>query len=657
METGETFVIFNIGDDTFNRKMFVSRADDVAVINITGSIPHENILWLEPQNNSDSASEQHVPSLLKSLKREIEINGNDARYYYSASFDGCEFGVAMRVICDGSITKDYGYKAKAETLRTNGKNITILIKTFANQNAGEALANLGGELDAFFADANLYEKLLLRHTALHTPLYDSVKLRLHDDSFNDDTQNEILTDAAYDAKAPNLLLERLWKFGRYLFISGTSENSNPFPLYGLWHGTYNLPWCAHVANENVQMIYWHACAGGLGYAYKALIKYYASEMDSYKKNAENIFGCRGIFVPVYSSPGNSQPCVPVAVITNYIGAAGWLACMFHDYYLYTNDNELLKSDILPFMQETAMFYEDYLQYGENGKCVIYPSVSPENTPANLMPGDFTEFMGHPCPSVKNATMDFAILKDLLTRLVSCGAPDKIDAWQNILSKIPGYMINSDGAIKEWMAPELEDNYNHRHLSHIYPVFPGNEINRFDNGELFDAFKKAVDLRLLKGQSGWSLTHMACIWARLGEAGKAMECFDTLAKGCLGDNLFTTHNDYRHMGMSLDLGGTFAPVQLDANMGAVNAVFEMLLRRSGDVLFILPALDERRIKKGEAENMRFIGGEADIEWDGKYLSFTVRAARDLKLTVVLPEIYGGAKIEIELKQGKKYTYKN
>ena len=670
METGEVFARFSIGGDFFERKMFVSRADDIAVIKISGSAAHENFLWLEPQNNFDPASAQYIARLAPSQKRASDTNENCGFYYYSAAIGEKTFGMAMRVCGAEKIKKIYQSEAGADTINTYGDDITVLIKTFVFSNGGRAemsgdmremIDSVSGGLEA----GELYDVLLGRHAALHKPLYESAKVRLFDKTYGYETPAETLLDEAYDAKAPNLLLEQLWKFGRYLFICGTAEDSNPFPLYGLWHGTYNLPWCAHVANENVQMIYWHACAGGLEYAFKALIKYYTSSLDSCRLNAKNIFGCRGIHIPVYTSPENSQPCVAVPVITNYIGAAGWLACMFHDYYLYTGDFELLESDILPFMYETALFYEDYIKYDENGKCLIYPSVSPENTPGNLMPDAYAEFMGHPCPSVKNSTMDFAIMKELFSKLLSLSPEldekkymaykEKIRVWGEMIPKIPEYMINSDGAVKEWMSPELDDNYNHRHLSHIYPVFPGNEINSRTGGPLFGAFKKAVELRLLKGQSGWSLAHMSCIWSRLEEAEKAAECLDTLAKSCLGDNLFTTHNDYRHMGASLDLGGAFAPVQLDANMGAVNAIQEMLLRHTGEKLFLLPAVDFSRIEEGSVENMRFVGGEADISWDGGKLEFALRARRDLKLTVVLPEKYGGANIEVDLKQRGEYIY--
>ena len=670
MESGEAFTRFKIGGDEFERKMFVSRAEGIVAINISGSVAAENILWLEPQNNGDAASAKHIAALRPATGRTaaIETESGEKRAFcsYSAKDGGLSFGMAMYVLGADKIEKRQNSEANAEAVYAYGANMTLLIKTFVisgindAEETEKAVETAIGELRAISRKCapcgKLYEELLKSHAKLHAPLFNDVKLRLCDDKYGRDTVNEILADEAYETLMPNLLLERLWKFGRYLFVCGTAEDANPFPLYGLWHGTYDLPWSQHVANENVQMIYWHVFAGGLGRMCKSLIKYYTSEIESYREIAKKMFGCRGIFVPVYTSPKNSRPSVPVPVITNYIGTSGWLGCMFHDYYLYTGDEKLLESDILPFMRETALFYEDYLKYDENGECLIYPSVSPENTPANLLPEDYAEFMAHPCPSVKNSTMDFAIMKDLLSRLISCVSArgENVGEWRGIISKIPEYMVNADGAVKEWMAPELEDNYNHRHLSHIYPVFPGNEINCRDDARLFGAFKKAVELRLLKGQSGWSLAHMACIWARLGEAQKAMECFDTLAKGCLGDNLFTMHNDYRHMGASLDLG-TFAPVQLDANMGAVNAVFEMLLRRLGDTLFILPAVDFDRIEKGSVENIHFVGGEADIAWDRESLSFTLRARSDLNLAAELPKKYGGENIPIAMKKSGIYSY--
>lgn len=165
--------------------------------------------------------------------------------------------------------------------------------------------------------------------------------------------------------------------------------------------------------------------------------------------------------------------------------------------------------------------------------------------------------------------------------------------EKALADMPPYLINSDGAIKEWAVEELEDYYEHRHVSHIYPLFPGEEVTKETDPVMYAAIEKAVDLRELGAQSGWSLTHMAAIYAALGRSERVMECLDTLLKGCVIPNLFTLHNDYRNMGVALTWKEP--PVQMDANMGFVNAVQMMLFQEIKGCIRLLPALPERLVR--------------------------------------------------------------
>ena len=182
-----------------------------------------------------------------------------------------------------------------------------------------------------------------------------------------------------------------------------------------------------------------------------------------------------------------------------------------------------------------------------------------------------------------------------------------------------------------MDPRIADNYAHRHLSHIYPVFPGAEISAQSQPELFEAFRRAVDLRELGAQSGWSFAHMACIRARMGEAERAAECLDGAAKSVIMDSLFTTHNDWRNMGITVQWDGE-SFVQLDAVFGQVNAVQEMLFRAERDALHLLPACPAR-LRSGRVRGICFPGGTADFEWTEDGGSVTVFARRELD-TVLL-----------------------
>ena len=232
------------------------------------------------------------------------------------------------------------------------------------------------------------------------------------------------------------------------------------------------------------------------------------------------------------------------------------------------------------MRKALQFYEDFAVVGEDGSYRLYPSVSPENTPLNFMPEDGRQ-LAHPMPTTVNATMDIAIMKELLTHLIQAnrlvggpGSKDEEERLKRMLDRMPPYRTNEDGALAEWLDPAFKDRYDHRHLSHIYPLFPGDEVTRESAPELYVAFEKAVRLRRLGAQSGWSLAHMASIYARLG---KAIVHWSVLIH-------WRKHACYRICLPSITIGGMgicmdmpAAPIQLDANMGWVNAVQEMLRR--------------------------------------------------------------------------------
>ena len=291
------------------------------------------------------------------------------------------------------------------------------------------------------------------------------------------------------------------------------------------------------------------------------------------------------------------------------------------------------------MNEAAEFFEDFLFEGDDGKYVFSPSNSPENTPKNIKGANDQHEIS------VNATMDVAILKELLTNLIK-GAnltntfTEKTELWEKMLSKLPEYQINEDGAIKEWLHPFYEDNYEHRHQSHIYPVFPGFEITRADNSPLYPAFEKAIELREsvgLKDQSGWSLMYMANVYARMGKSEKALNCLDYVGRSVLLPNFLTVHNDWRRMGVAMCNDNRKAPVQLDTNMGYTSAISEMLIFSTPDEIFLFNALPNR-FRKGEAGPLctRTLS-KVSLKWDeNNAFADICHNGENRTVTLILPE---------------------
>ncbi|MGI5898613.1 MAG: glycosyl hydrolase family 95 catalytic domain-containing protein [Christensenellales bacterium] len=629
MDKAESLVTWNEKKSSFTRRAFLSRKRDILAVHMAGK---NSFLDMEVQVRHHDSGDNDTTSMLEKMQQSFTFE-TDGEFisFCAVSEDGVPFGAVGRIITDGKITKLVEGALEIEGAR----EATLFAGFFVGGDVASektALKNMLSGLD------KSYEYYLDESAALHEPLYKGADISLCDEYKH--SNEELLLDA-YEESASTELLDKLWHFGRYLAICATREDSNPFPLYGLWHGRYSMAWPHNMANENTQMIYWHALSGGLEYSIKPLLDYYLGMMDQFRSNAKNIFGLPGIYMPAGTTPGNGVPNQIVPVINNWIGAAGWLSQHFYDYYKFTGDEAELKERILPFMYEAALFYEAYLVMGDDGFYKIYPSVSPENTPGNLMPPKGSEPLSHPCPSAVNATMDVAIIKEFFTNMVeACEILgehyEKLDGWRDIIEKLPPYQKTEDGDIREWIYPGLDQRYDHRHVSHIYPVFPGRELVKGrDSDDWLDAFELAVDKRRLGALSGWALAHMACIYARFERPEKAVERLDILSRSCLTNNLFTLHNDWRSMGMTLGKD-PFAPVQLDASLGAVNALQEMLLFASDDIIKILPALPER-FNKGEAKNLRFMTGSISLKWNraGGALQGDIHAARDTKVILRLP----------------------
>ncbi|MBQ8494933.1 MAG: glycoside hydrolase N-terminal domain-containing protein [Clostridia bacterium] len=649
LDTAEAEIRYQLDNVTHTRTCFVSRRRDVTVVRIHSSEISGFSLTQGFFDSFEGAIEQQ-------LKQQDAAHAGrriaEGCLLYSSQNEGKYFGLVTKVLSNGRVTLD------ANNIRvTDATESLILIKAFSNKS--ERRSAEAAALRAIHACPTDYRQLFAENKRLYASLYNKADVKLYTGrTFHSNEQ--LLADAMNSECAPELI-EKLWRFGRYLFISGVAKSGQPFPLYGLWSCGYERHWAQHVGNENVQMIHWHAAVGGLESLVEPLINFYHSKTDGFRRNAKNLFGCNGIFAGAYLSPGISHVSPHVPVILHFLGVAGWISRHFYEYYLCTQNEKIFCEKILPFMVETAAFYEDYVYENAQGDIELYPACSPENTPLEFQ-GVTTGTHDHPMPVTKNPTVEFAILKELLTNLVSISRTHpalskKAETWKAMLARIPDYVINEDGALAEWMDGAVHDYYAHRHLSHLYPLFPGTEIEDTGRHDLLPAFRKAVELRELGHMTGWSLMHMAAIHARLKDKDNVFRCFNMLAKVCLLDNFFTLHNDYRDMGITTtDMGNeAFAPVQLDALLGAVNAVQEMLLYVSATTIKLLPACPET-FAKGSA-SLFFFDGTVKLRWsiEDQAFSATFKARRDTFFRLELPFDQGVR--EVSLKAGETAVFKH
>lgn len=636
MENGVCTVSYTEGGKKCSRTIFASQDNGCVVVRIEKEKTFDLTLSLENHDLVDYPDREiyHTFTSYASDRYLFAECTTLGKLHYSgivkvADTDGEIFNGeeehARNIDMDGSARLSNFIKIK------NATYVTLLLDA---ENEFTPFEEMKNTLDA--RDTEDFDSMLRVHKSLFSSLFGRTKITIASDDEN--LSNERLLMDSYSGVVDNRLIQKMADYGRYLLISSSYGCELPANLQGLWNGDYSPAWaCTYFNNENIQMAYWQAYTGGMADAVLPLFNLYDKFKHDYRENAKKLYGCRGLLLPLFMDNTNGKKENTQPHVIYWTGSSAWISAIYYDYYLFTGDKTFLAERAYPFMKEACLFYEDFMVEDERGYLKSYPSNSPENR-AN---GDF-EGAGELSVSI-NATMDFALLKELLTNLISASAELDIDdekraQWQKMLAKIPPYEINEDGAMREWLHPDFKDNYHHRHQSHIYPLFPGFEVTEQKNKELFDAMRVAVEKRLcigLKEQTGWSFSHMANIFARLGNGEKAKECLDLLLRFCTGTNLYTYHNDWRNMGVTLRyMHAGHAPFQIDANMGFTSAVYEMLLYSDTEMIKLLPAIPNAW-KSGSVEGINARGGYIlSYDWNESELNVKIIATRSGKINLSL-----------------------
>ncbi|GAF77042.1 unnamed protein product, partial [marine sediment metagenome] len=369
--------------------------------------------------------------------------------------------------------------------------------------------------------------------------------------------------------------------GRYNIISSTGDL--PPTLQGVWAGTYNPPWASDFThNGNVPSALASMLMGNTPELMLAYTSYIESIVPYLEINAQRIFGARGIILPSRSTTDGFNNSFnhrfPGAF---WVAGAAWAAHFFYDYYLYTGDQDFLLEHALPIMQKAALFFEDYLYEGPDGKYIFSPCQSPENAPSNTK-----------SQASFNATMDVAATKELLQNLVTVSQElginqEKVKLWQNMLEKMPEYMISEEGAVKEWLTPVLKDNYNHRHSSQLYALYDGMPEEISQRPDLQDGFKRLIELKLERywnsrqrerGFMSFGLVQLGQPATSLGDAGLAYRSLVPLITDYWYPSLASTHN-YKSL-FNMDISG-----------GMPAVIIKMLVASDPGRIQLLPALPD------------------------------------------------------------------
>lgn len=483
-----------------------------------------------------------------------------------------------------------------------------------------------------------YKKLHKRHVEDYSQYFERTDFKLSDSSNSLPTDS--LVTMARKGVVDNHLYELMFQYGRYLLISSSRPGTMPANLQGIWANKIQTPWNGDYHTDvNVEMNYWPSEVTNLSEMHLPLFDLIESLVKPGSRTAKIQYNKKGWVVhPItnvwgYTSPGES------ASWGMHTGAPAWICQHIAEHYRFTGDKKFIER-MYPVLKGAVEFYMDWLtEDPATGKLVSGPAVSPENTFVAPDGSHCQISMGpaHDQQTIWQLFDDFCMISkelsisDSFTRSVA-------DAQ----SRLAGTQIGSDGRIMEWAHEFKEVEPGHRHISHLFAVHPGSQINTIKTPDLAEAANKSIDYRISHGggHTGWSSAWLVSQYARLNRSDKALESLDNVFKKSLNPNLFTE----------------CPPFQIDANFGTTAGISEMLLQshvydNGAYIINILPALPEDW-NEGSFCGMKARGGfEVSTEWkEGKLEKAEVKSLLGNKCRVM----YNGEIIfDGTLKKGGKW----
>ncbi|MGC2660586.1 MAG: glycoside hydrolase family 95 protein [Bryobacteraceae bacterium] len=475
-----------------------------------------------------------------------------------------------------------------------------------------------------------YATLLGAHVNDHQKLFRRVTLALESGMHDAVPTNERLKAFVADP-VDQSLMALYFQYGRYLLIASSRAGTQPANLQGIWNEKVRPPWSSNwTTNINTEMNYWPAETCNLSECHEPLFDLIEGLRRTGSKTAAVNYGISGGWVSHHnvdlwrqSAPagdyGHGDP-----TWANWEMSGPWLCAHLWEHYEFTKDEDFLRQRAYPLMKSSAAFYTQYLIHDGHGRLTTCPSFSTENV--------FMAPSGKPAATSAGCTMDIALLRELFKNCAAAAKILGVDAdlqseWEQKRARLPDYQVGSHGQLLEWYKDFVEAVPGQRHMSHLYPLYPGSEFTPQHESKFWDAARVSLERRLAAGgaYTGWSRAWAICLWARLCDGEKAHESLTMLLDHSTGPNLYDTHPAGK--------GWIF---QIDGNFGGTAAMAEMLVQSHADEVRLLPALPSKW-PSGNVKGLCIRGGaEIDIEWrDGKAVESTIRPRRSFEVTLRLP----------------------